>query len=230
MRLRFKLFLGLRHKVRDLLPLLLLASGAVILAALLSSPAGVTASWTTFQSSPVDTPTPQPTDTPVSTPTPAVTPVPTDTPEVTPTPTPTDTPVPDATGAPVPDATDTPVQPPTATPSPTVTLPPATPTSSALPTTRTTMVTPELTAIAIQMPLLPSTATSEPPTPTPTSTAAAKSLLSPDSVGWLVVVVLLTLAAVIGLVLGGVLRNLTQRSGPLCVYFGDVRILAFGES
>ena len=207
MRLRFKLFLGLRHKARDLLPLLLLASGAVFLAALLSGQADVTASWTTFQSSPVDTPMPQATDTPVSTPIPTVTPAPTDTPEVTPTPTPTDTPAPDATDTPVPDATDTPVQPHTATPSPTVTLRPATPTSSALPTTRTTTVTPELTAI--QMPLLPSTATSEPPAPTLTPAAVAKSLLSPDSVGWLVVVVFLTLAAVIGLVLGSVLRNLT---------------------
>jgi hypothetical protein len=89
---------------------------------------------------------------------------------------------------------------------------PATPTPSSVPATATMTVTPDPTAGAIQMPLLPSTATSEPLPPTPTPTVRSGPLLSADSAGWLVVVVILVLTAVVGLVLGRGLRNLAQRS------------------
>jgi hypothetical protein len=40
----------------------------------------------------------------------------------------------------------------------------------------------------------------------------SKPLLSPDDVGWIVVVVILALTAVVGLLLGSALRNFATRS------------------
>jgi len=47
--------------------------------------------------------------------------------------------------------------------------------------------------------------------PTPVPTANSESLLSPESVAWMAAAVLLALAAVVGFLFGGVLRNLAQR-------------------
>jgi hypothetical protein len=62
------------------------------------------------------------------------------------------------------------------------------------------------------MPLLPSTATSTLLPPTPVPTATPQPLLSPESAGWAIVIVVLVLAAVGGVYLGGVLRDRFQNS------------------
>jgi hypothetical protein len=62
------------------------------------------------------------------------------------------------------------------------------------------------------MPLLPSTATSTLLPPTPAPTATPQPLVSPESVGGAVVIVILVLAAVGGVYLGGVLRDRFQNS------------------
>jgi hypothetical protein len=57
------------------------------------------------------------------------------------------------------------------------------------------------------MPLLPPTATPESLPSTPEPTATPEPLLSSQSLGWLVVVFVLALAAVGGLFLGNLLRD-----------------------
>jgi len=175
-----------RCQFRSSISLLLLVSVSVLLTVLLAGPAGVAASKVLFQS-PAATPTLPPTNTPA--------PVPTDTPM----PSPTDTPMPAPSDTPQP--TSTAVLPPTdkppaAGPSPTTPPPTDAPTATVVPTSG-----------PIQMPLLPPTATPESlssasePTPTP------KQALSPGFVGWIVVVAILALAAVMGFLFGGALRK-----------------------
>ncbi len=168
----------LRHRTGDLLPILLLLSATILLAAPLADGAGAAAAWTLFQS-PAATPTPVPTDTPV--------PIPTD------------------TAAPAPSATPQPTT--SVTP-----VPPATqPAETSIPTSPPPTEAPQTpTGVGVQMPLLPPTASSG-AFPTPAPTATPQSLLSPESVGWAVVIAFVALAGAVGLFLGGVMRNLTQQ-------------------
>lgn len=187
MRLFVKLIFGLCRQFHGLLSLLPLVTAAVLLVILLGGSADLAASEVFFQS-PAATPTPTlaPTNTPLPAPTNTMPPAPTNTPQPDPTatPPPTDTP---AAALPV---TDTP--------------PAATPLSTAVPLAETP------TSGAIQMPLLPPTATPESLLPTPSPTPASKPLLSPNFVGWVVVIVILALTAIVGLLSGGVLSNLTR--------------------
>lgn len=201
-------FYFLRSQARGLLALLPLASAAILLTAFLVGPAGVVASLTTFQSSPANAPTLSPTNT--LTPTPQNRPTGTRSAE---------TPIP-ASISPTVTATVTATvaSPPAGTPSPTDTPPPAdtpsaaTPLPTLPPPTRAPTATPSPTNEAIQMPLLPLTATLEPVSPTPMPTITPKPLLSAGAVGCIVVALILVLAVFAGLFFGVVLKGITSRS------------------
>ncbi len=189
MRLHPNLKLLFRSRVCDLLVLAALIGATVWLLSFLDGPAGVAASWTTFSSSPVDTPTAPPSRTlPPSRTASAETSVP-------------------ATSSPAPTSTSTHTPAPSdARPAPTLLSPAlsATPVPTLAPLP---IATPLATLSGIQMPLLPPTATSEPVSPTPEVTPTPRPLVSVNLVGGVLVAGLLVLAAIGGLILGGVLKN-----------------------
>ncbi|MFZ5916550.1 MAG: hypothetical protein ACOYZ7_06435 [Chloroflexota bacterium] len=184
----------LRHLNRDLLSILLLLSAGAALFVLATTPIGAAALETLFQS-PANTPTSPP---------PTATLAPTAT---SPAATPTNSPVPPAATPTETIASATPTEAPvTATPTE------ATVTATPLPPTVAPIDTPSPTAGFVRMPLLPSTATPQGRLPTPNLTSTEGSTAATDFVGWIVVGVILVLAAVAGLYIGNALRNRTQAS------------------
>ena len=161
---------------------LLPLAGVVVLLTIFMAEPGIVTASRTLFQSPQDTPTPASTNTPLPTPTNTAMPAA------------TDTPPPSATAAP---PTDTPAAPATALPtsSPPTGTPAASPTSEAL-----------------QMPLLPPTSTPESPLPTPEPSITPEPGLDPGFVGWSVVIVILALAAAVGLFSGYLLKGFARQS------------------